>query len=865
VTDKTDRSTRPKALPVIVDNIPQTLKNLPQWLGWRWEWKTDKEDGDKGAWTKPPVNLRTGGYGISNNADTWSDFETAVRVLQNPRRGFVLDGIGFALQPSNGIAGIDWDKVVNQDTGEVKADVLQAIQVIDSYTERSPSGLGYRAFVLAKLPPTERRSGDIEIYNSGRYLTVTGHRIDGTQNDIMPRQAQIDAYHAEVFREKLAMRKKPYSKGHSGDLASLTLSDREALAMARKAKNGHQFARLFDHGDLSAYGDDHSSADLALCNMLAFWCGGDETQIDRLFRESALYREKWDRPDYRTRTIELALLGRTVFYTKQVPTSRKSNSRKSTGGSVVCEDTATSGDDIPAEDSPAPPVMMGDDLYEGLPEIEVKDRQLRHITADAIAAIIAGNDPPEVFVSHGALARLERDPETKALFPSPLGVDSLTGILARRANWFSDSAKEVIPPQSVVRDVLTCRLWGGIPVLRSIVTSPVLTRQNTLLTQPGYDAGSGLYYHDNEIIPIADRVTWDAYEEARSLIFDEMLGDFPFQDEASKANAVAFMLLPILRHAIDGPTPMTIFDAPTPGTGKSLLVEIILALYAPQGSPARACPAGDNDDEWRKAITSAIVAKSQFYFLDNVKGALYNAPLQAAITSTSWTDRILGASEQRDMRHSMIFVATANNIAMDNEQSRRVVWVRLDANEEHPETRTGFRHPNIKAWVLANRPRLLAALLTIVQAWIDGGCKESPVDTPPLGSFEAYVKLMSAVMAYAMPGFLQNRQQQMVKSVDVGPWHAFVSEWYAQHKTRIVGTADLFALGQKHFAERLGDKSETSQKNKLARLLTNNADRVFDGLKIASLGPGDTFSGTQNVVTFRILPQKMVDGSLFNE
>ena len=77
-------------------------------------------------------------------------------------------------------------------------------------------------------------------------------------------------------------------------VADVNLSDEQLIERAKSARNGERFARLWA-GDAADYGNDHSQADLALCRMLAFWCGGDRERVDRLFRRSGLMREKWDR------------------------------------------------------------------------------------------------------------------------------------------------------------------------------------------------------------------------------------------------------------------------------------------------------------------------------------------------------------------------------------------------------------------------------------------------------------------------------------------------------------------------------------------------------------------------------------------
>src|SRR5262249_52334796 len=81
---------------------------------------------------------------------------------------------------------------------------------------------------------------------------------------------------------------------------------------ASRARNGAKFHALWT-GDTSGY-KSQSEADLALCNLLAFYCGPDPDRIDSLFCQSGLFRSKWQRDDYRQRTITLALQGRTEFY-----------------------------------------------------------------------------------------------------------------------------------------------------------------------------------------------------------------------------------------------------------------------------------------------------------------------------------------------------------------------------------------------------------------------------------------------------------------------------------------------------------------------------------------------------------------------
>ena len=142
-----------------------------------------------------------------------------------------------------------------------------------------------------ELPAGRNRKGRFEAYDRGRYFTVTGKHLSGTPKSIESRQEQLQAVVWRVFGEESANgHEKPVAAPESVDNG---LSDTEVVEKASTSRNGEKFRRLWA-GDTNDYGS-HSEADLALCGMLAFWTGGDATRIDALFRQSGLYRKKWNR------------------------------------------------------------------------------------------------------------------------------------------------------------------------------------------------------------------------------------------------------------------------------------------------------------------------------------------------------------------------------------------------------------------------------------------------------------------------------------------------------------------------------------------------------------------------------------------
>ena len=287
----------PEALPVVVGNIPPELKERDQWAAWRWECRDDK-------WTKPPLNPSTGYYARNNDPDTWGSFDEALWRMRRDR----LPGIGFMFHPDDGLAGVDLDDCRNPRTGEIEEWATEILEGLGSYTEVSPSERGLKVFVYGALPLGRRRKGNIEMYDRGRFFTTTGHRLSWTPSSVKDRYEELTALHYQVFGEpadRSAGGKKDDHKGTPNGL-----SDDELVNRAMRAVNGEKFAKLWA-GDTSDYrtagNEGRSEADLALCSLLAFWCGPDAGRIDHLFRQSGLYRKKWERADYRVLTLALAL------------------------------------------------------------------------------------------------------------------------------------------------------------------------------------------------------------------------------------------------------------------------------------------------------------------------------------------------------------------------------------------------------------------------------------------------------------------------------------------------------------------------------------------------------------------------------
>jgi primase-polymerase (primpol)-like protein len=300
-----EHTRKPEVPPPDPDAIPAEMRDAGRWVLWRLVWKEDKKGG--GKWNKVPFRAN-GRKASSTDAGTWATFDEVAAAY----RAGGFDGVGFVL--GEGWAGIDLDDVRHPATAELTADAAALVAAFATHAEASPSGTGVKLVGRGEWRAKWHRKpfpggGEIEGYSAGRYFTVTGRAIGG--HPVAEIQPALDALAARFAAPKAD---EPW-RGSAGPGGPA--DDDELLRRARDARNGAKFRRLWD-GDASDHGGDESRADLALCGMLAFWCGGDAQRIDALFRRSGLMRPKWDErhgeATYGERTIAKALDGRTEFY-----------------------------------------------------------------------------------------------------------------------------------------------------------------------------------------------------------------------------------------------------------------------------------------------------------------------------------------------------------------------------------------------------------------------------------------------------------------------------------------------------------------------------------------------------------------------
>lgn len=275
---------------------------------------------------KVPINPTNLKFANVTERQSCTDFDTAIlnvdkeiTLYYQPTKQNVkvkVTGVGIVLEFAD-LIGIDLDDVVNADTGEINPTALKTVDYLDSYTEYSVSGRGLHILVDGKLNTKELNSrglpkgikyrfddnSEIEIYSNSRYLTFSGNVF----KDI-PIQSKADKANA-LYNRLVALRESKRQPATtvktSQTLQPVGDNDNALLQKMFKSRCGSEIQTLFN-GDISKCGSN-SEADLKLCRHFAYWTGKDFDRIDRLFRQSGLYREKWNREDYKTNTISLAM------------------------------------------------------------------------------------------------------------------------------------------------------------------------------------------------------------------------------------------------------------------------------------------------------------------------------------------------------------------------------------------------------------------------------------------------------------------------------------------------------------------------------------------------------------------------------
>ncbi len=667
--------------------------------------------------------LRRGELDSPEDLAKFATFEDALNAYESGK----YSGLGFALGPDGTGGywqGIDLDKIEENNLDEI-ADKLPG------YVEWSPSGKGVHAIGYGK-PFNTLGSNDsgIEVYSKSRYFTVTGEKI--SDSGICDLAAFIERELLSLHGESSTLS----TDDDSFDALENTLTKRQfkELKKALKYLNSDNYHTWITVG--------HALKKLGKVG----W---------KLWRKWSIQSEKFNINEAQKKWNGFEP-GRTNF--RSIFKKAYENGWDGDGGDlptiVITSDSLVDNFDkavrILAEHNPPVLYRMGIDLVEV--HIATKPNVVDGVKTPANTTIITE-------VKRGGLVLN----------------------LAMVAKWmrkFKKGKKPTHPCQKVVAALLESpSKWGAIPYLNSITEVQIIKPDGSIHDTVGYDCETGIYYDGTApALNIPEYPNIDDAKESLKTI-RRAFAEFPFVDPDLDFAVVLAHMLTLARRAQLPTAPMFAFSATTPGTGKTLLVNVV-SLIVRGKLPSTIAPTEKNSsaDEERKRITSLLKYGITCVNYDNFQTPVGSESLDALLTAPEWTDRELGGNKISTLPNKLTIAATGNNLTLKGDLHRRSLITLLDANCENPELRT-FSIQKLEDYVIKHRGELLAALFTILRAYILAG---KPLDNQPsLGSFELWSKMVAAPIQWlGLPNPVKSQKRLHAENAELTTLSKLQKAWF---------------------------------------------------------------------------------------
>jgi hypothetical protein len=431
--------------------------------------------------------------------------------------------------------------------------------------------------------------------------------------------------------------------------------------------------------------------------------------------------------------------------------------------------------------------------------------------------------------------------------------DALTLALHEHAEVFKmrkNGPAPVLLPTRVAAVVLARNNWK-LPKLKGITSVPLLSPDGQLHLREGYNPATGWFYSPRiRIKDVPENPTADEIAAAQELIVGKMLGDFPWMKASDLAQFVAALFVPLLRSMIPDVTPLWAITATNPGSGKSLLTQIMGSLFGIKGATW-----GTDNGEMRKIITSVMMESgAPVAVFDNLPtGHTIRYPVMSELlTSAVWSDRILGRSEIVSLPNNLLWVVNGNNLTVGDDLGRRTIWVRLNP-DVRPDTRdpAGFAAGDLNEWIQIHRAEVLHALLTLLCGWVAAGM---PKTNHHMASFGAWPRTLGGILNYmCLPGWLEDREEMMEDAdEDANEWASFLAVWLDE-----LGTQEYTSQTLVDFA--FASATGMSAASNLSKVMPMNGDKIPNSKQLGKwlrARQGRFFSGYR-IVSRRDARQKI--------
>jgi hypothetical protein len=362
----------------------------------------------------------------------------------------------------------------------------------------------------------------------------------------------------------------------------------------------------------------------------------------------------------------------------------------------------------------------------------------------------------------------------------------------------------------------------NIRELELMVSYPVYGPDFTRIPPGWHD---GLYYDEpkdlQNLVPETDC-------EVIHNILHDLVVDFPFKTEADRQNFFGLLLTPIVTPALDGNRPMHLINSPLERTGKSKLVNEVLGGIL-IGRDVASMQITDREEEREKRIIAALIQGDTLLHLDNLPHYIDSQSLASLLTSHILGGRILGISRTVKLQNNLIVVGSGNNVQASGEVAKRIVPVMIEPMTAHPEHRTDFQHPDIRAYARERRRVVLECLLGLVENWRAAG---RPAHPNRFGGFENWSETIGGILKVNALNAWRTNEADWRKLADPkgAEMEAFVTAWYAMFKNEEKTPSELLELArsQELFAPICARRSPQAVGAAFGKMLTRHVDQPVD-------------------------------------
>jgi len=400
-------------------------------------------------------------------------------------------------------------------------------------------------------------------------------------------------------------------------------------------------------------------------------------------------------------------------------------------------------------------------------------------------------EQPEVFDLGGALVVVE---EGKTYPLDQSGLAHFLGGIIQYFRWQTSKNGPghwvpADPPIPLVKQLLSIGLRRRLKPLSAVITAPTLRPDGSILAKPGYDVETGLFLDISgaPTVAIVNAPTRKQVEAALHLILMPF-NDFPFVTADDLGVFLASLLTAIVRPSLST-SPAFGFDAPVQGSGKTLLASCIGALATGEAPGVYPHAGGKDDEEIRKRVFAALIYGRRVLVWDNVVGTFDSAALAAALTSSTYTDRVLGRSETIAVPNRMLLLMTGNNLTLTGDMARRVLVCRIDPVTDQPFARQFDLDPF--AYVLEHRQDMVVAGITLIRGWLTSGAARA---SGRMASFEHWDDLVRQTVVWlgtvVEPGEFGDPMNAVIAAQSSDPEYETLAEML---------TALLEIFGNSHF------------------------------------------------------------------